>query len=153
MEVKTIDLGVLLASSDALTRDFGSLGDLSDEMRNTLANVYYKFHLLSANFRAPSEAFSIKGDDFISSHCDFMVGQNQIVLDYKYAAKLLKNMREIQKHDRTIFELLQTKYIAETKYRIENAGSKSPIRLAIEKRFRKVDEIPDLYSRMLSLPT
>ncbi len=45
----TIVLQALREARNALTAELGSLDDLSPAARNTLANIYYRFHLVSVS--------------------------------------------------------------------------------------------------------
>lgn len=144
----TINIQALHAAAEALKRDLGSLDDLRPEVRNTLANIYYRFHLLAANSEDPAAALNLKGGDMMSLYEGFMKGMAGVLKAYKFAADLVRSIRETRKQNAHIFEFLQTHFLDTFKYRIPNADAKSGLRRAIERRFRKVDEISGLYNQM-----
>ena len=70
--------------------------------------------------------------------------------DYKCAPQLVRSMREIRNENPQLFKYVQTHLLDSFKNRIANADNKSGMRRALERRFRKVDEIPRLYQRRFS---
>lgn len=147
MIAMTVNTQVLREARDALARDLGPLDDLSDEMKNTLANIYYKFVLMvSMNLQLQKPT----SRDVASAFKEYMLDAGQILTDYKFAAELVKSMREVRKQDQSIYEFLETHFFDVHKFRIKNANKKSGLRRAIERPFAKVDEIPDLYKQMLA---
>jgi hypothetical protein len=80
----------------------------------------------------------------------FRRGMADVMSDYKFAPQLVRSMRKIRSENPQLFEYVQTHFLDSFKYRIANADNKSGMRRAVERRFRKVDEIPALYQRMFS---
>lgn len=74
-----------------------------------------------------------------------------VLSDYKIAPKLAEAMRGARNQNAMIFEYLQQHFVDTFKYRIPDADNKSPIRRGLERPFRKVEEISDLYKQMRSL--
>ena len=107
----TINLVVLHQARDALARDLGSLDDVREEVRNTLANIYYKFHLVAANPRDPAAALNTRGGDMVSRYRELMLGMGQITSDYKFAAELVQSMRRVRAEKPELFYFLQTHFL------------------------------------------
>ena len=61
----TTDLQARREARNALTADLGLLDNLSPDVRNTLANIYYRFHLVSVSAKRgdPTAALHLKGGD------------------------------------------------------------------------------------------
>jgi hypothetical protein len=58
-EQMTINLQALREARNALTADLGSLDNLSPDARNTLADIYYRFHLVSVSAKAGDPAAAL----------------------------------------------------------------------------------------------
>jgi hypothetical protein len=80
-----------------------------------------------------------------------MKGMGDVIAEYQHAAGLVQSMRDVRKQEPWLFDFLQTVTLDSWKYRIPKAEAKSAFRRAVERRFRKVDEIPGLYEKILTL--
>jgi len=136
------------AARDIFT-SLGSLNDLGAELSNTVANVYYRFHVMSQNMANPGEALAVKpSKDMPSNFGNLTLAMGTAINDYKYIAEIIRSLREARAQNPSIGDFLVTHALDEFKYYIKNAHQKSPIRRSIERRFCKVSEIAGLYDRM-----
>jgi hypothetical protein len=143
-----IDIAILQKAFLALTRDLGSLDDLNAEMRNTLVNIYYRFHLVGDNLSDPAAALNLNGHDAPSLFNNFVEGVWRVTGEYEAAAPLVRSIREVQRQEPQLFDYLQTHFLDTFKYRIANVNDKSEISRASERPFCNVDEIPNLYEQL-----
>ena len=146
-----IDEEALKRAADSLYSALGPLNDLPPELRNTLANVYYKFYAFSRNLRDPSQILGYNNSDPMSAYMGFMKGSADVLADFEHASDMIKGMRDTRKQDQNIYEYLVTLTLDLFKYRIPNAHQKTPIRRAIERKFKIPKEIDGLYERMEKL--
>ncbi len=146
----SVDVVALQKAFNALARDLGPLDDLAPAVRNTLANVYYRFHLVGANLSNPADALKLTGRDVMSLYQGFMEGMGRVIAEFESAAELVRSVRDVRREDPGLFDYCQTHFLDVFKYRISDANNKPPWRRALERPFRKVDEIPNLYDRMLN---
>jgi hypothetical protein len=133
MSLMKVDQEVLQQAATALFRDLGTIDDLGQELSNTVANIYYRFHLVAKNIEDPSAGLDVQ-------------------VDYKYIAELVRSMRGTREESKSerLFDYLVTLTLDTCKYRIPDADKKTPIRRAFARRFQKVREIDGLYRQMLS---
>jgi hypothetical protein len=130
----------------------GSLHDLGAELSNTVANVYYRFHVMRQNMANPGSALGVQpGKDMPSDFRNLMGAMGSTPTEYEFIAKMIGSLREAKANNASIGDYLVTHALDQFKYRIKNCDKKSPIRRAIERRFCKVDEIPGLYDRMVQV--
>ena len=134
----------------------GQLGDLNDlpvELQNTLANIYYRFFAIQEDMLSRGQSGLLdtylpppkNHRDHFKLYTDFQA----LTLAYFGNAKGLVNAaREAGAKSRELFSYLNTMTLDVFKYNIDDAGSKSPIRRAIERKFKTVYEIPNLIGLM-----
>lgn len=147
-----LDENALQQSARRLFSDLGSLEDLGAELSNTIANIYYRFYLLSENMDSPRDVLHVKpAVDLPSNFLNLTSAMNTAISEYKYVTDIIGALREARAEDPRLGDFLVTHALDEFKYHIKDAHKKSGIRRAIERPFRKVDEIPGLYERMLRL--
>ena len=114
---------VLLDSTAEMARkDLGTLDDLPIEVANTIANIYYKYHL--------------SDDDSIEKH--------QYEIDIDAIQKIIKNMRILRETNPDLYDYSVDFFLDLFKYRIPEANKKSAFRRRIERKLKKVEEIENL---------
>jgi hypothetical protein len=143
-----IDSTILEKAGIALFNDMGDLEDLPSELRNTLSNVYYKFFILGENPHDPNGHFHDKGTDLISAHLELIRNGAVVLADFKCAKGLIDSLRSIRKSNPELNGNLLTCTLDVLKYHIEKVEVKTPIRRAMERMFKKHEEISDLYRQM-----
>ena len=143
-----VDAIALEKATNAIFADFGMLDDMPQELRNTLANIYYKFFALNRNLRDPGEVLGYDNTDFTSIYKGLIQGSTTVLTEYKFAKGMIDSLREARKRDSGIYDYLVIHTLDILKYRIPNAHEKTPIRRAIERKFRKHREVNGLYDRM-----
>jgi hypothetical protein len=145
----SVDQRALHKAAEEIFTTLGPLNDLGAELSNTVANVYYRFHLMAQN---PDAAPGIKSDNDMSlDFLDAMGAISKSYVQHNHIGDMIKSLREARAQSAGIGEIQITHALDELKYNIKNADKKSPIRRSIERRFCKVDEIAGLYDRMVQL--
>ena len=145
----SVDQRALHKAAEEIFTTLGPLNDLGAELSNTVANVYYRFHLMAEN---PDGAPGIKSDhDMSLDFLDAMSAISKSYVQHDHIGDKIKSLREARAQNAGIGEIQITHALDELKYNIKNADKKSPIRRSIERRFCKVDEIAGLYDRMMQL--
>jgi hypothetical protein len=144
-----VDEQVLREAAQDMFTALGPLNDLGAELSNTVANIYYRFHVVSQNMVNPGDALGIKpSKDMRSDFANLYVAMGTVMNDYKFIAKIIGSLREVKAQNPRLGDYLITHTLDEYKYHIKNASKKSLIRRSIERPFCKVDEITRLYDRM-----
>ena len=147
-----IDQHALREAAHDMFTSLGPLNDLGAELSNTVANIYYRYHVMCQNMDDPGAALGVKpGKDMSSSYRNLMAAMGTTLSEHKFVDRMIKNLRDAGAQNSTIGNYLITYTLDHLKYHIKNADKKSPIRRAIERPFRKVDEIPRLYKRMVKV--
>ena len=145
-----------------IAEDLGSLDDLPAELANTAANVYYTFWmrliaLAPLREGAPAPAGTENHPDgILGGYMHYIKTNPSIIAGYKFAADMIKAIRGIaEKHPdrKELVDYMVQVALDSLKYNIDNAHQKTPIRRAIERKFKKPDEIPGLYGKMRPLLT
>ena len=134
----------------------GTLNDLPRELANTIANVYYKFALdfLEMSDNSKREYFvpksmNRKTGDLGELLKDFMANQAKISSDVEAAPKFVKGLRETDKYKQPKLYKYSVEFILDClKYNIEKPQNKSGARRTIERKFKTVNEIPNLIDSM-----
>jgi hypothetical protein len=129
---------------------------LPKQLANTIANVYYKFALnfleMSDNseteFSVPKPMKRETGDPReLFEH--FMTNQAKISGDVEAATKFVKALRETDKYKQPKLYQESVEFILDClKYNIEKPQNKSGARRTIERKFKTVNEIPNLIDSM-----
>jgi len=144
-----VDERALHEAAQDLFTSLGPLNDLGAELSNTVANVYYRFHVMSQNMANPGEALGVKLTyDMPSNFLDLTLAMGTAISEHKYLAEIISSLREARAQNPRIGDFLITHALDEFKYHIKNAHKKSLIRRSIERPFCKVNEIAGLYDRM-----
>jgi hypothetical protein len=145
----SVDQNALHKAAEEIFATLGPLNDLGAELSNTVANVYYRFHLMAQN---PDGVPGIESDNDMSSNfLNAMGALSKTYVQHNHIGDLIKSLREARAQNASIGELQIAHALDELKYDIKNADKKSLIRRSIERRFCKVDEIAGLYDRMVQL--
>lgn len=148
----TVDERALHEAAQAIFNSLGSLNDLGAELSNTVANIYYRFHVMSQNMVSPGDALDVRpGKDMPSNFVNITVAMGTVMTEYKFIAKIIESIRETRSQNPSIGDFLITHALDEFKYHIKNADKKSLIRRSIERPFCKVGEIAGLYDRMVQV--
>lgn len=132
--------------------EMGRLDDLPPQVANTIANVYYRFFLMTAATvqRQPLPLPIREGtDDPIHA----LIAAGRAVAERKAAMKAIPEMvaclRELDPAQQPNAYRAAVDYFLDVfKYRIPDAHRKTGLRRMIERRFRKVDEIPGLVAAL-----
>jgi hypothetical protein len=146
----------LKMAEDYIKSQLGTLSDLPKELANTIANVYYKFALdfleMSENSKREyfvPKSMNRKTGDLGELLKDFMANQAKIPSDVEAAPKFVKGLREIDKYKQAKLYKYSVEFILDClKYNIEKPQNKSGARRTIERKFKTVNEIPNLIDSM-----
>ena len=131
-----------------IRRDFGDLSDLPEELRNTLANTYYKFcHMsmeLEGDYAFP-DMIALSGD-LVKGTKAFIKETSLLQAGVQTLPKVVSAIRSIIANDEDP-ELAIRVCLDIFKYRIPGVDKKSSLRVKLERPFyaAKVDEIPNLW--------
>jgi hypothetical protein len=147
-----VDQEVLHEAATALFAALGRIDDLGQELSNTVANIYYHFHLVAKNVENPVNA-SGGTEDPLSQYSQFIQNAANLVNDYKHIPGCVRSMRETRKESQQLFDYLVTLTLDIFKYRIPNAEKKMPLRRFFARLFQRVREIDGLYRQMLCVGT
>ncbi len=154
-----ISQNALRKAGEAMHMDLGDLDDLPIEFANTLANIYYRFfadieHSLSMEHRLSGgrnrflDPYVPQSSDMLDAFENYIKFQAQALSTFKHSKNIVQSIRKVGQKAPELFAYLITETLDEWKYNIENTGSKTPIRRAIERKFKKVYEIPNLLEIM-----
>ena len=145
-----INKEALSKARQMMNRDFGEdISDLSQEIRNTLTNIYYEFSCLvirSQSGQHPEAMLKARG---------FMQGLKKFAEENAFLRSavdalptIISEMRKLARAgDRKGYEFLVRLFLDTFKLRIPNVDKKSMLRLTFERSYysSKVKEIPDLW--------
>ena len=131
---------ILQVTRDEIQNQYGSLDDLSYELANTVANIYYQFN-----------CWLDSGPPQFLPNKELLGTINNYAWDmtaYGQVGKIILQLRGLRNqgvHPEWI-QIAEEFAVSVLKYRIENAANKSPIRLKFERFLNrnKVNEIPNL---------
>ena len=150
----SVDQRALHIAAQEIFTILGPLNDLGAELSNTVANVYYRFHL-TQNMENPDGVLGVKSgkdvSDISSYFLNAMGAMGKTYAQHRHIGDMIKSLREARAQNASIGEFLIARALDEFKYNIKNADKKSLIRRSIERSFCKVDEIAGLYDRMVQL--
>lgn len=123
----------------------GPLDDLPAELRNSLANVFYRWHLFQGDFSpfAPGTAH----DAFEKS----VAARARSLGEFQTTVPYLKALRYAREQDPLLFRYMVRMGIDDYTFGISNVTKKSPARRAIERLFKKSSDIPGLYDFLVRL--
>ena len=138
----------------------GSLDDLPHELANTVANIYYKFYDISADWEQqrvnptlPSGVKEQLGKDpnknIVKASKKYI--EESIIIKHHFNGinqwiDTLRKLKRTHPNNYQDYEFLVEVILDQMKYRINNLENKNIIRRRIERKLkkRKVNEIPDL---------
>ncbi len=149
----SVDREVLRQAAEALRGDLGDLSDLPLELANTLANVYYRFyasteHMMGGCKTNLLEPYLDDSRSPLEAYRNISKLNAEAIASFENAKNFVQSARGIKKKKPELFSYMATLTLDILKYDIDNAISKTPIRRAIERRFKTPREIPDLLERM-----
>jgi hypothetical protein len=131
----------LREAAENLSRSLGTLDDLGAELADTVANIYYRYALVTGTVSDLVLALGTAAGDNVTEEIGVIMAQQEYVDDMIRAVRRAR--RDTQLAERMKLLTLDT-----LKYRIADPSKKSAIRRALERRFARVNEIKGLYSRM-----
>jgi len=124
-----------------LFQSLGALDDLGPELADTVANVYYRYALVTGTVSNLALALGTPEGDDLTAEIGVIVAQQE------YVDEMIKALRRAR-HDPAVAKRMKLLTLDTLKYRIANASKKSAIRRAVERRLASVREIAGLYERM-----
>ena len=128
-----------------LFQSLGALDDLGPELADTVANVYYRYTLVTGTVSNLALALGTAEGDGLTAEIGVIMAQQE------YIDEMIQAVRRAA-HDSKVTERMKLFTLDTVKYRIANASKKSTLRRAIERRVAAVKEIAGLYERMRVLP-
>lgn len=164
MKKKELNPDALELSAEYMKAECGNISDLPLELRNTVANVYYRFFASAAHYLNKENALktlSIKElrNELVAKK-DVPLDSQEPETDFKEIAKtiaaceslpvFLDELREIKKHKSLVEYKKAIEFIYDTfKYNIKDAKSKLLIHRVIERKFKtQLEELPGLIEKM-----
>jgi hypothetical protein len=124
---------------------------LPQELRNTLANLYYRFNALAKNLNNPSRILGYNNSTPELAFKGFIHGMSDLLPAIEFAKDLVTAMRETRIQDMKLYEYQLVLTLDILKYNITNPHKKSSIRRAIERKFKTPNEIDGMYELMKNL--
>ena len=126
----------------------GTLDDIPYELANTIANIYYRFHVIEVSLANSQSIPSIIDDRNIFDGLKSFSYEFEKVLAVKeIIPDTVKTLRQIDRAKQpNLYKALVNFILDQWKYDIRNAHKKIGIRRRIERIFKKkhVREIPNL---------
>jgi len=126
----------------------GPLEDLGPELANTVANVYYRYALASGHVHNLSLALGVGEPMTQGGQKDLLAEVGVIVAQQEFIDDMIQRVRYTRKKNVRLAEYLRVLTLDTFKYRIARANAKTAVRRAIERRFRRTNEIAGLYAMM-----
>ena len=131
-----------------------TLDDLPKELANTIANVFYKYALLSIEAQEAQDAFpsrilKMDGNNYRERINAYVRAAHSTKIDYEAAINFVRILRNVDKiNDFYQYDGIVAFILDCLKYNIKKASNKSRLVRMIERKFKKVDEIPNLIELM-----
>ena len=128
--------------------------DLPEELRNTLASVYYEVHWLRRKEGAMPLVAHLPPQNDPKKQLDAATEQAFVRVDqYRMADTLVEAIREADKDSQPrLHGALVQLALDALKWNIKNSFKKSELHRSLEKiRKKPMPEVPDLYERMSQL--
>ena len=145
---------VLRDATHSLHTHLGSLMDLPEELRNTIASVYYEVHWLRRGEGTVPPVNHLLPRKDPQKQLDAAMKQAILRTDqYRIIATLVEGIREANKDTQpNLYGTLVQLALDTLKWNIKNSFKKSELRRSLEKIGKKpVPEIPGVYKRMRQL--
>ena len=130
--------------------------DLPEELRNTVASVYYEVHWLRRKDGGTPLISHLPPQGDTKKQLDAAMKQALLRVDqYRIADTLVQGIREANKDTQPrLYGALVRLALDALKWNIENSFKKSELRRSLERMGKKpVPEVPGLYGRMSSSET
>ena len=150
-ETVEIDDDVLRDATESLHLHLGSLMDLPEELRNTLASVYYEVHWLRRKGGGMPLVAHLPPQKSTEKQLDVAMKQALLRIEqYRVADTLIEGIRKANKDTQPrLYGALVQLALDELKWNITDSFKKSELRRSLEKMRKKpVPEVPGLYRRM-----
>ena len=145
-----LDREVLEEAADHLYAQFGSLMDLSEDLRNTLASIYYEVHWLRRKEGAMPLTAHLPQKRDTNKLVDASMKQATVrISQYELADTLVEGVREGREIGKNMYKAMTRLALDVLKWNVSDAFEKSEIRRSLEKLAKKpLPEIPQLYCLM-----
>ena len=136
---------------EIIKNQFGTLSDLPRDLSNTILNIYYRSIVRmkeSENKKGawiPSDIINSK--DFFEGYKKYVEHQSNDISYMEILPKIISDIRGVRtdsNQEKAIYDYMVELTLDIFKYNIKNANKKTPLRRRIERKFVKVDEIPNL---------
>lgn len=144
---------VIELCADLMEEQIGDISDLPKELANTLANLYYKHYYYIIYYDSDPDRVIVP--DEVKETNDLLGGMDKYIKNRTLVDKAVKSLpdvidalRGIEEEDIKHYNFTLELLLDIFKYNIDNALNKSSIRRKIERKFCKVNEIPDLIDMM-----
>jgi hypothetical protein len=124
-----------------LFQSLGALDDLGPDLADTVANVYYRYALVTGTVSNLALALGTGEGDNLEAEIGIIMVQQE------YIDEMIQAVRRAG-HGTRVAKRMKLFTLDTVKYRIANASKKSAIRRAVERRLANVGEIAGLYERM-----
>lgn len=139
----------LREAAEAIRMNLGDLRDLPLDLANTLANIYYrafayKEHMLCGGRSRFLEPYMPQSSNIFDEHANNVKFRAEALAALEHAKAVVQSLRQLRIDEPELFPHSVTFALDVIKYNIENAESKTPIRRALERKFKKVYEVPQL---------
>jgi hypothetical protein len=147
--MSAIDPEALKRAKEMVNRNLGGIADLEEELRNTVANTYYRICQLDLEQEAGLPLRIGLEGDLEKGWKKFCEEASLLTAGAKHLPELLEIIRDCQKKGNRIeYEKGKQGVLDMFKYRIPDLAKKSALRVSMERPFyaAKVDEIPNLWS-------
>jgi len=152
-ETKMFDSEILIFTANAIRKRLGSISDLPPEMANTIANVYYRLCLETQQATPGRLPQSVVGSgDLIGGLTSHVKHTAHLLASASALPEMVTGFRELDPVQqpnarRAALDLFLDMF----KYNISNAHRKIGLRRMIERKFKQVDEIPNLAAKLDSV--
>jgi hypothetical protein len=140
-------------AAEAIRMNLGDLSDLPLELANTYANIYYRAFAYEEHMRCGGrsrflEPYISESNNIFNVHTDNVKFQAETVAALEHAKAVVQSLRQLRIDEPELFSHAVTTVLDVIKFNIENAESKTPIRRSLERKFKKVYEVPQLIDMM-----
>ncbi len=134
-----------------IKNQFGTLSDLPRDLSNTILNIYYRSIVRMKESENKNGAWIptdvINSKDFLEGYIKYVENQSNDMSYMEILPKIISDIRGVRtasNQEKAIYDYMVELTLDIFKYNIKNADKKTPIRRRIERKFIKVDEIPNL---------